>query len=76
MTNWETVKVDDLYEISSDYPYPIRKKNGKTISEHIEKGKATLSLRGKKYRKDKIIALQFIPNPNDLPYIWCKTIFW
>ena len=69
MTNWQTVKVDDLYEISTDYPYQIRKKNGKTINEHIDAGKATLRLEGKKYRKDKIVAIQFIPNPDDLPYV-------
>ena len=71
MTSWQTLKVNGLYEINVEYPHQIRKRTNdqKVISEYIDSGKATLKLEGKKYRKDKIVAIQFIPNPDNLPYV-------
>ena len=63
--NWETCVVNNDYEIYSEYPYNIRRKGTKTIvKESIDKSNGYIALRlnGKKYRKHRIISLQFIKN--------------
>lgn len=64
--NWETLVADEDYEINTKYPYQIRrKKNGKTVSEYEEKnGYIRLTLNGKKYLKHRLIAIQWIDNPD------------
>lgn len=68
---WVECAVDNDYEIFTEYPYPIRRKGSdKIISEHITNaGYVECALNRKCYMKHRIIALQFIPNPNNLPYI-------
>ena len=64
---WETLKENNDYEIFNREPFPIRKKGSdKPVSEYIEKstGYYRCALNGKKYYKHRLIALQFIPNPN------------
>ena len=59
------------YEILNKYPFTIRRKrDGYEISEQFDqKGYVRIKLNGKIYMKHRIIALQFIPNPNNLPFI-------
>ena len=76
---FETLRVNTNYEICTEYPHVIRKKaNGRIISEYVENnGYLRLTLleviNGRnvkhKYLKHKLIALQFIENPNDLDYV-------
>ena len=68
---WVELKQDSDYEICSNYPYQIRKKsNGRILKESANnKGYLMVSLNGKQYRKHRLIALQFIPNPDNLPQV-------
>jgi len=68
---WVECIVDKDYQIFSEFPYPIRKKGSDNIiKEHITNaGYVECCLNRKPYSKHRIIAIQFIPNPNNLPYI-------
>ena len=76
---FETLRVNTNYEICTEYPHVIRKKaNGRIIREYVENnGYLRLTLleviNGRnvkhKYLKHKLIATQFIENPNDLDYV-------
>ena len=68
---WIECVVDSDYEIFNEYPYPIRRKGSdKVIKEHIGSGGyAKCHLNRKQYMKHRIIAQQFIPNPDNKPYI-------
>ena len=68
---WLECKADNDYEIFSEYPYPIRRKGSdKVIRESIDcNGYVVCSLNSKQFKKHLIIALQFIPNPNNFPQI-------
>ena len=59
---------EDKYEISTEYSYEIRNKETKKIvSEYVENaGYIRFALNSLKYQKHRIIAKQFIPNPNNL----------
>ena len=67
------------YEISTDYPHVIRKRaNGRIVKEHIDNhGYIQLNLSEQvngrtvrhKYLKHRLIAKQFIENPNDYDYV-------
>ena len=73
---FETLRLNADYEISTDFPHVVRKKtNGRIISEFINRnGYIQLNLSEKvngrtisrKYYKHKLVATQFIENPNDL----------
>ena len=70
--SWIDCVADKDYQIFSEEPYQIRRKTNKRIvKEHISKstGYITCSLNNKPYSKHAIIAKQFIPNPNNLPYV-------
>ena len=65
---WVESIVDNNYEIYTEYPYQIRRKSNKRIiKEYIDNGTGyiRLNLNKKQYYKHRIIALQFIPNPNN-----------
>ena len=66
-----TLLADEDYEILNQYPYIIRKKsNHYEIKEfNCGKGYIGVKLNRKSYLKHKLIAEQFIPNPDSLPYI-------
>ena len=68
---WIECVVDSDYEIFNEYPYPIRRKDSdKVIKEHIGTGGyLCCHLNLKKYKKHRIIAEQFVPNPDNLPMI-------
>ena len=60
------------YEICDTYPYEIRKrKTGKVVKESINKGNGyvDLALNNHTIRKHRIVAMTFIPNPENLPVI-------
>ena len=69
--SWVSCVVDSDYEIFSEYPYPIRRKGSdKVISESIKNdGYVQCHLNRIPYQKHRIVALQFIPNPNNLPEV-------
>ena len=65
--SWFTCVCDSDYEIFDEFPYRIRRKSNKRIvNEYLEKstGYVALYLNRKFYRKHRILALQFIPNPD------------
>ena len=70
--SWIDCVVDNDYQIFSDEPHQIRRKsNKKIISEFINKtdGYIRCKLNGRPFNKHRILALQFIPNPNNLPQV-------
>ena len=76
---FEVLRENADYEISTDFPHVIRKRaNEHIVKEHIENnGYARLSLLEKvngrtvihNYYKHRLIAKQFIENPNDYAYV-------
>ena len=63
--SWVDCKVNNEYEIFTEFPYDIRKKkNGKIVKEHINKssGYVQVHLNSKTYEKHRIVAVQFLPN--------------
>lgn len=60
---WQDLRFDPDYEIMSEHPHKIRrKKNQYEISEFIDNGYVNVCLKGKKYKKHRLIALQWIEN--------------
>ena len=54
------------YEILNEFPFTIRKKaNHYELKESSNKGYLTVTVDGKNCRKHRLIALQFLPNPNN-----------
>ena len=76
---FEVLRENADYEISTDYPYVIKKRaHQHIVKEHSEHdGYVRLNLLEKvngrtvihKYYKHKLIAKQFIENPDDLDYV-------
>jgi hypothetical protein len=70
--HWETLTGHEDYEIWSDYPFQIRrKKNGRIIKEHIDKVREYVicNLNGVPFYKHRLVATQFLQNPNQLPQV-------
>ena len=63
---WEPLKADSKYEICRAYPHQIRKRSNKRIvTEHLHNnGYLRCTINNKKYLKHRLIALQWIPNPD------------
>ena len=60
----------DDYEILNQYPFTIRRKSDQFVpSESTSNGYVNIHLNNKSYNKHTLIAKQFIPNPNNLPYV-------
>ena len=70
-SEWEELKQDSDYEININYPHQIRKKsNGKILKEcYRGGGYLCVNLNRKICFKHRLIAIQFIPNPDNLPCI-------
>ena len=68
---WIDCTIDNDYEIFNEYPFTIRKKsNQRIVNESINNiGYLRCKLNGNDYLKHRIIATQFIPNPNNLSFI-------
>lgn len=55
------------YEILNEFPFTIRRKdNHHEVSECVSNGYVRVRLNGKRYLKHRLIAEQFLPNPNNL----------
>ena len=70
--SWIELVVDKDFEIFDEYPHQIRrKKNQRIIKESLDKsnGYIQIHLNKKKFYKHRVIALQFIPNPNNYKYV-------
>ena len=61
----------DDYEILNVYPYVIRKKSNHYVISECDNGNGYIrvKLNGVSYHKHRLIAEQFLPNPDNLPYI-------
>ena len=60
------------YEILNQYPFTIRRKdNHYEVKEYIDKstGYVRVNLNRKHAKKHRVIAKQFLPNPDNLPFI-------
>ena len=77
---FETLIENADYEISTEYPYVIRKKaNEQIVSEHINNNNGYIQLTlskqvngitvWHKYLKHRLVAKQFIENPNNYAYV-------
>ena len=68
MSSWIDCKVNEDYEIFTEYPFYIRKKkNGKIVKESVRNdGYVILHLNGVQYKKHRIVAIQFLPNDQPL----------
>ena len=68
---WQTLKNHEDYEININYPHQIRKKStGNIISENYDKdGYLTCGINRIPMKKHRLIAVQFIPNPENLTQI-------
>ena len=66
--SWIVCKVNEDYEIYTEYPFYIRKKStGKIVSEwHNGNGYVRVNLNKVKYYKHRIVAFQFLPNDEPL----------
>ena len=65
--SWITCIVDEEYEIFSEFPFQVRKKkNQRIVKEYLSKGTGyiKLNLNKKPFLKHRVIALQFIKNPD------------
>ena len=68
---WEVLEADNDYEINVNYPHIIRKiSTGRILKEHFDKdGYQIVNLNQKPCKKHRLVALQWIPNPDKLPQI-------
>ena len=73
---WQTLKNHEDYEININYPHQIKRKStDHIVKESVGKhGYLQCSLNGKAYLKHRLIGLQWIPNPDNLPEIDHKNI--
>ena len=75
--NWEVCVLDKDYEICTEYPYQVRKiKTGRIIKEHeLANGYIQCKMNQKNYYKHRIVATQFIDNPNGYEFVdhWNKV---
>ena len=61
---------EDDYEILNQYPFTIRKRVNQFVpSEFLRNEYPAIHLNGKIYYKHILIAKQFIPNPDNLPFV-------
>ena len=70
--SWQEVREDSDFEIWTEYPYQIRRKsNQRIVKETIHKiyGYIGCRLNNKKFRKHRIIANNFIENPNNYEFV-------
>ena len=66
--SWIECRVNNDYEIFTEYPFDIRKKStGKIVSEHFNNdGYVRVNLNNVKYQKHRIVAVHFLPNDQPL----------
>ena len=71
MTDWEPLKGFENYEINNKYPYNIRNLKTNRILKIVNEsyGYKVVWLNNRFYRHHRLIAQQWIPNPDNLPEI-------
>ena len=70
LTQYHTVAGYPDYVISDVYPFEIRKRIGwYRLKEYTQNGYIMVKLNGHNVRKHRLIATQFIPNPDELPQV-------
>ena len=70
--SWQDlINYEDVYEICTEYPHLIKNKlTGKILSESLSSdGYYMVHLNRKTFTKHRLIANQFIPNPDNLPCV-------
>ena len=68
--SWLDCKVNPNYEIFTEFPYQLRKKeDNHIVQEYNCNGYPHCCLNRREYSKHRILATQFIPNPNNLPVV-------
>ena len=69
--SWETCLLDSDYEICDEYPYDIRRKSDGYIIKEFDKGNGYIRIRlnGKYFYKHRAVAEQWLPNPDNLPFV-------
>ena len=67
----DLIDFENDYEIKTTYPHEIRnKRTGRTVKESLnEGGYYRVHLNRVKYYKHRLIAKQFVPNPNNYPCV-------
>lgn len=68
MTFVDLIDFENDYEILNEYPFTIRKKENSKIIDESDKGNGYIRiyLNGKQYLKHRLIAKQFLSNPENL----------
>ena len=68
--NWQTLKVDANYEINDVYPHQIRYiADNHIIAEMESNGYLVCRVNKILMRKHRLIAMQWIDNPDNLPHV-------
>jgi hypothetical protein len=74
MKQWEELSVDKDFEICTRFPYYIRKKGTTEYLQDIPSGDYRVySLNGRVHLRHRLIATQWLPNPNNLPQVHHKN---
>jgi hypothetical protein len=74
MTTWEPLVFNTLYEISTTYPHPIRDIRHQNEKNEFElNGYARLHFNKRLIAKHRLIAMQWLPNPDNLPEVHHKN---
>ena len=67
---FEPLKFNDAYQISTEYPYQVVTREGKNVSESINNvGYVQITIDGITTGKHRLVAMQWIPNPDKLPEV-------
>ena len=71
IVTWEELDACADYEICNEYPYDIRRRgSNRVIKESSNKeGYVMITLNGKKHYKHRVVAMQWIDNPDNLPCV-------
>ena len=72
MTEFVDLCIDNEYEIGTSFPYVIRRKRDGFLPKEGVNGDAgyiQIGINGRNYLKHRLIAQQFIPNPDNLPQV-------
>ena len=74
---WKVLEEDFDYEIMSEYPHYIRRVGCSDVLKftvNAQTGYYVVNLNGKTYQLHRIIANNFIPNPEEKPYVGQKSL--
>ena len=68
---WVTLNADCDYEICTTFPHQIRKRDDQRIIKETDNGNGYIRVKinGLPYYKHRLIADQFLPNPDNLPQV-------